>query len=72
MMPVTMVFSAFLHVLHGNRPYALSRHSHSLTPYAPTGEFEYKRVIEKIVQKVNANYAKLDAALALRMGAERL
>ena len=54
-----MVFSAFLHVLHGNRPYALSRHSHPLTPYAPTGEFEYKSVIEKIVQKVDANYKKL-------------
>jgi hypothetical protein len=45
--------------LHGNRPYALSRHSHPLTPYAPTGEFEYKSVIEKIVQKVDANYKKL-------------
>lgn len=54
-----MAFSALLHVLHGNRPYALSRHSHPLTPYAPTGEFEYKSVIEKIVQKVNSSYAKL-------------
>ena len=60
MMPVTMVFSALLHVLHGNRPYALSRHSHPLTPYAPTGEFEYKSVIEKVVQKVNASYTKLE------------
>jgi len=51
-----MVFSALLHVLHGNRPYALSRHSHPLTPYAPTGDFEYKNVIEKISQKVNTNY----------------
>ena len=55
-----MVFSALLHVLHGNRPYALSRRSHPLTPYAPTGDFEYKSVIDKIVQKVNANYAKFE------------
>lgn len=51
-----MVFSALLHVLHGNRPYALSRCSHPLTPYAPTGEFEYKNVIEKVRQKINSNY----------------
>lgn len=52
-----MVFSAFLHVLHGNRPYALSRHSHPLTPYAPKGEFEYKSVVDKISQKINSNYS---------------
>lgn len=51
-----MVFSALLHVLHGNRPYALSRHSHPLTPFAPTGGFEYKSVIEKISQKLKNNY----------------
>ena len=61
-----MVFSALLHVLHGNRPYALSRHSHPLTPYAPTGEFEYKSVIEKVVQKVNASYAKLEQSQITR------
>lgn len=61
-----MVFSALLHVLHGNRPYALSRHSHPLTPYAPTGEFEYKGVIEKVVQKVNASYAKLEQSQITR------
>lgn len=55
-----MVFSALLHVLHGNRPYALSRRSHPLTPYFPTGEFEYKSVIDKITQKVYANYKKVD------------
>lgn len=51
-----MVFSALLHVLHGNRPYALSRHSHPLTPYAPTGEFEYKKVIDKVSKKIISNY----------------
>lgn len=51
-----IVLSAFLHVLHGNRPYALSRCSHPLTPYAPKGEFIYKNVIEHIKEKINASY----------------
>lgn len=53
-----MVFSSFLHVLHGNRPYALSRTSHPLTPYAPKGEFIYKNVIEHIKDKITASYNK--------------
>lgn len=55
-----MIFSAFLHVLHGNRPYALSRTSHPLTPYSPKGEFIYKNVIEHIKDKVIASYKKYD------------
>lgn len=42
-----------LHILHGNRPYALSRNSHPITPYAPTGEFIYKNLVEKLTNKVN-------------------
>lgn len=53
-----MVFSCLLHVLHGNRPYALSRNSHPLTPYAPTGEFIYKNVVEHIKDKLVASYKK--------------
>lgn len=52
------VFSCFLHVLHGNRPYALSRNSHPLTPYAPTGEFVYKKVVQHIRNKVELSYKK--------------
>lgn len=55
-----MVLSAVLHVLHGNRPYALSRNSHPLTPYAPTGDFVYKNVIEHINNKLNIAYKKAD------------
>lgn len=51
-----MVYSAFLHVLHGNRPYALSRNSHPLTPYSPKGDFIYKNVIEHIRNKVEIAY----------------
>lgn len=47
-----LVFAALLHVLHGNRPYALSRRSHPITPFAPTGEAEYKSLIEKVTEKV--------------------
>ncbi len=47
-----MVVSSFLHVLHGNRPYALSRRSHPITPYAPTGDYEYKNVCEHIKSKL--------------------
>jgi len=47
-----MVISSLLHILHGNRPYALSRRSHPIVPYAPTGEFQYKNLIEKVTEKV--------------------
>lgn len=46
------VMSALMHILHGNRPYALSRRSHGITPFAPTGEFEYKDLLEKLKEKI--------------------
>jgi DNA modification methylase len=47
-----LVISALLHILHGNRPYALSRRSHPIVPYAPSGDFEYKNLIDKLKEKV--------------------
>jgi DNA modification methylase len=47
-----LVVASLLHILHGNRPYALSRRSHPIVPYAPTGEFEYKSLITKVTEKV--------------------
>lgn len=47
-----MVISSLLHILHGNRPYALSRKSHPIVPYAPTGESIYKNLIQKVSEKV--------------------
>lgn len=44
-------WSCLLHILHGNRPYALSRKSHPITPFSPTGEFEYKDTFQKILEK---------------------
>lgn len=48
-----LVVASLLHILHGNRPYALSRRSHPIVPYAPSGEFIYKNLIEKLTEKVN-------------------
>ena len=52
-----LTMACMLHILHGNRPYALSRNSHPITPYAPTGDFVYKSVIEKLTNKVNKSLA---------------
>jgi hypothetical protein len=40
--------SSVLHILHGNRPYALSRRSHPVTPLSPTGEFEYRPLLDHL------------------------
>ncbi|NLC76746.1 MAG: SAM-dependent methyltransferase [Clostridia bacterium] len=53
-----MIMACLLHVLHGNRPYALSRKSHPLTPYAPTGEFEYKELVKHVKDKIDLSYKK--------------
>lgn len=47
-----VVRSSVLHILHGNRPYALSRRSHPVTPFAPTGAFEYRSLIERLTQRL--------------------
>jgi len=47
-----LVVSSLLHILHGNRPYALSRRSHPIVPYAPQGEFEYRNLIKNLTDKV--------------------
>ncbi|MCT4599050.1 MAG: hypothetical protein N4A50_14370 [Vallitalea sp.] len=53
-----LVMASLMHVLHGNRPYALSRRSHSLTPYAPSGEFEYKNLIKHIKNKLKIVFSE--------------
>lgn len=40
------------HILHGNRPYALSRRSHNVIPIPPKGEFEYKPLIDSLSDKI--------------------
>lgn len=46
------VMASLLHILHGNRPYALSRRSHPITPYKPSGPYEYRYLIERLKAKV--------------------
>ena len=53
-----LVVSALLHILHGNRPYALSRRSHPIVPYAPQGEFIYKNLVRNLTDKVNRTLDK--------------
>lgn len=50
--------SCMLHILHGNRPYALSRTSHNITPYAPRGEFIYKDLIKSLKEKIDRMYSQ--------------
>ena len=47
------ILTALLHILHGNRPYALSRNSHPITPFKPTGPTEYKNVLDYIKRRLN-------------------
>lgn len=55
-----LVLSGILHILHGNRPYALSRRSHGITPFAPTGEFEYKNLIVKLKEKMDRTFLHMN------------
>lgn len=53
----SFVFSCLLHILHGNRPYALSRRSHPITPFAPSGETEYRALIPRLRDKMERSLA---------------
>lgn len=53
----SLVIAALLHILHGNRPYALSRRSHPITPFAPTGEYEYRPLMPRLREKVRRSLA---------------
>lgn len=52
------LWASLLHILHGNRPYALSRNSHPITPFHPKGETVYKSVREKIWGRVETALSK--------------
>lgn len=65
-----IVLSSLLHILHGNRPYALSRRSHPVTPLKPTGPFVYRSLAQRLLPRVQAavtELSRLDAgSTALR------
>ncbi|MET0602900.1 MAG: hypothetical protein ABW167_13010 [Baekduia sp.] len=45
------IWACLLHVLHGNRPYALSRTSHPITPFSPRGPFVEKDLVGSVRDK---------------------
>lgn len=47
------IWACLLHVLHGNRPYALSRVSHPITPFSPTGPFVKKDLVTSVRAKAH-------------------
>jgi hypothetical protein len=51
------VLACLLHILHGNRPYALSRRSHPVTPFAPKGPYEYRSLVHRLRAKVEKSLA---------------
>ena len=53
----SLVLACLLHILHGNRPYALSRRSHPITPFAPKGPTEYRALIPRLLGKVERSVA---------------
>ena len=52
----SLVFACLLHILHGNRPYALSRRSHPITPFAPTGDACYRALLPRLRDKLNRSF----------------
>lgn len=55
-----VLFACTLHLLHGNRPYALSRRSHPVTPFKPTGPFEYRALMPRLRDKLARLIDELD------------
>lgn len=47
-----LVKAALAHILHGNRPYALSRRSHGIIPIPPKGEAIYKPLLQGVKEKL--------------------
>ena len=56
-----VVLTGLLHILHGNRPYALSRCSHPVTPFKPTGVAEYRPVIAGLARRLSSVLGPLGA-----------
>ncbi len=54
----SVLWSVIAHILHGNRPYALSRRSHNIIPIPPKGDTVYKSLIASAKSKVARLYAR--------------
>lgn len=55
-----LAYASTMHLLHGNRPYALSRNSHPVTPYKPTGLFEYRALMPRLRKKIERLKSEID------------
>lgn len=55
---ISFLITNIAHLLHGNRPYALSRRSHNIIPIPPKGEFIYKSLVEHTRERI-ARYLKI-------------
>lgn len=58
-----VVLTALLHILHGNRPYAISRRSHPLTPLKPSGPSHYRPLIDHLwarIRRVEPAFERMD------------
>lgn len=55
------VTAAMLHLMHGNRPYALSRRSHNIIPIPPKGDATYKPVLRHLEAKLRRHLDPLPA-----------
>ncbi|WP_245891647.1 hypothetical protein [Planifilum fimeticola] len=53
---LAFVGTCVAHILHGNRPYALSRRSHNIIPIPPKGEFQYKSLLVSLRKKLVSMY----------------
>lgn len=65
---LALIFSSFLHILHGNRPYSLSRTSHPVTPLKPKGPFEYRDIAPRISAKLDKSVAASGLPIELGVG----
>lgn len=52
------VKASLMHILHGNRPYALSRTSHPITPFHPSGPRRYRPLIPALRTRIDAALSK--------------
>ena len=50
---LNLLRASVLHILHGNRPYALSRRSHPVTPLAPRGDTEYRSLVDRLALRLD-------------------
>jgi len=55
----SFLIASIAHLLHGNRPYALSRRSHNMFPIPPKGDFVYKPLMKALTEKVARVFAEL-------------